>query len=37
MKNTGTINTYYEHKSFKRVDLKGVKNMLKISKSKKRS
>ena len=30
---TGIISTYYERKSFKHVDLKAVKDMLKISKS----
>ena len=34
IQNTGIIITYYERKSFKHVDLKAVKDMLKISKSK---
>ena len=33
IQNTGIISTYYEYKSFKNVDLKAVKDKLKISKS----
>ena len=33
IQNTGIISTYYEHKSFKHVDLNAIKDMLKMSKS----
>ena len=31
IQNTGLISTYYKHKSSKNLELKAVKNMLKIS------